>query len=34
MQKEIRDVARKFAIEEVIPKAAYYDKTGEVNLAI
>lgn len=28
-QKEMRDVARKFAIEEIIPKAAHYDKTGE-----
>lgn len=27
----MRDVARKFAIEEIIPKAAHYDKTGEVN---
>jgi len=28
-QTEIRDVARKFAVEEIIPKAAHYDKTGE-----
>jgi hypothetical protein len=30
-QKEYRDLARKFAQEEIIPKAAHYDKTGEVN---
>lgn len=29
-QKEYRDVARKFALEEIIPKAAHHDKTGEV----
>ena len=26
----MRDLARKFATEEIIPNAAYYDKTGEV----
>lgn len=28
-QKEFRDLARKFAREEVLPKAAHHDKTGE-----
>jgi len=28
-QKEFRDVARKFAREEIIPNASHYDKTGE-----
>ncbi|VVC27516.1 Acyl-CoA dehydrogenase/oxidase, N-terminal,Acyl-CoA dehydrogenase/oxidase, N-terminal and middle domain [Cinara cedri] len=28
-QKEFRDLARKFAREEIIPVAAEYDKTGE-----
>lgn len=30
-QKEFQATARKFAVEEVIPVAAQYDKTGEVN---
>lgn len=29
-QKEYQQLARKFAQEEIIPKAAHYDKTGEV----
>lgn len=28
-QKEFKEVAKKFTAEEIIPKAAYYDKTGE-----
>lgn len=28
-QKEIQELARKFTKEEIIPKAAHYDKTGE-----
>jgi acyl-CoA dehydrogenase len=28
-QKQLQDMARKFAREEIIPKAAHYDKTGE-----
>lgn len=28
-QREYRDLARKFAAEEIIPKAAHHDKTGE-----
>lgn len=28
-QKQIQDLARKFTKEEIIPKAAHYDKTGE-----
>lgn len=28
-QKEIQDLARKFAREEIVPAAAHYDKTGE-----
>lgn len=28
-QKQLQDLARKFAKEEVIPKAAHHDKTGE-----
>lgn len=32
-QKEFQATARKFALEEIIPVAAQYDKTGEVNLA-
>lgn len=31
-QKEFQATARKFAVEEIIPVAAQYDKTGEVNL--
>lgn len=31
-EKAIRDVALKFAKEEIIPKAEHYDKTGEVLL--
>jgi len=30
-QKEMQQVVRKFTQEEVIPKAAYYDQTGEVR---
>ena len=30
-QQEYVDLARKFAREEIIPKAAEYDKTGEVS---
>lgn len=33
-QKELRDLARKFAKEEVRPKAEYHDRTGEYPLAI
>ena len=29
-QKEYQETARKFAREEIVPKAAEYDKTGEV----
>lgn len=32
-QKEFQATARKFALEEIIPVAAQYDKTGEVNLS-
>ena len=28
-QKELRDLARKFTLQEVIPKAAHHDTTGE-----
>jgi acyl-CoA dehydrogenase len=28
-QKQLQDLARKFAKEEIIPKAAHYDETGE-----
>ncbi len=28
-QKELRDLARKFAKEEVRPKAEHHDRTGE-----
>ena len=28
-EREIRDMAFKFAKEEIVPKAAHYDKTGE-----
>ena len=31
-QREFRDVARKFAREEIIPVAAHHDKTGEVGM--
>ena len=30
-QKEIEDLARKFAREEILPVAADYDKSGEVR---
>lgn len=33
-QKEFQATARKFAVEEIIPVAAQYDKTGEVNSTI
>ena len=33
-QKEYQDLAKKFAREEIIPKAAEYDKTGEVIFTI
>ena len=29
-QKEIQELARKFAREEIIPVAAHYDKTGNI----
>lgn len=29
MERELQDLARKFAREEILPKAAHYDKTGE-----
>ena len=31
-QKEYQETARKFAREEIIPRAAEYDRTGEVSL--
>ena len=31
-QKEFQETARKFAREEIVPKAAEYDRTGEVLL--
>lgn len=31
-QQEMQQLARKFTKEEIIPNAAHYDKTGEVNL--
>lgn len=31
-QKEMQQLARKFTREEIIPNAAHYDKTGEVNI--
>jgi hypothetical protein len=31
-QKEFQLLARKFAQEEILPKAAHHDKTGEVSL--
>ena len=30
-QKEFRDLARKFAREEIIPVAPHHDRTGEVS---
>lgn len=33
-QKAFRDLARKFAVEEMIPKAAEYDKTGDYPFEI
>jgi len=30
-QQEMQQLARKFAREEIMPNAAHYDKTGEVN---
>jgi len=30
-QKGYQELARKFAAEEIIPKAAYHDQTGEVS---
>ena len=30
-QKEMQQVARKFTQDEIIPKAAYHDQTGEVT---
>jgi hypothetical protein len=30
-QKEMQQLSRKFTKEEIIPTAAHYDKTGEVN---
>ena len=32
-QKEIQETARKFAREEIIPKAAELDKTGQVSIS-
>ena len=31
-QKEYQETARKFAREEVVPRAAEYDRTGEVSM--
>lgn len=33
-QKELRDLARKFAKEEIRPKAEHHDHTGEYPLAV
>jgi hypothetical protein len=33
-QKEYQQLARKFAREEIIPKAAHHDRTGEVGILI
>ena len=33
-QQEYRELAAKFAREEIIPVAAQYDKTGEVNIFV
>ena len=33
-QYEIQQVARKFAREEILPVAAYHDKTGEYPIEI
>ncbi|KAH8034281.1 hypothetical protein HPB51_022731 [Rhipicephalus microplus] len=33
-QKEYQNLARKFAREEILPKAAHYDRTGEVRKPI
>ncbi|CAF0744410.1 unnamed protein product [Brachionus calyciflorus] len=33
-QKEYQQLSRKFAVEEIIPKAAHYDKTGEYPWAL
>lgn len=30
-QRQIQETSLKFAKEEIIPKAAHYDKTGEVG---
>ena len=30
-QKEMQQVVRKFTQDEIIPKAAYHDQTGEVT---
>jgi len=32
-QREIQRVARKFTQDEITPKAAHYDQTGEVAVA-
>ena len=32
--QQLRDMARKFCYEEIIPVAAHHDKTGEVNIHI
>ena len=33
-QKEIQQLARKFTLEEIIPKAAEHDQTGEVCMQV
>jgi len=33
-QKEMQQVVRKFTRDEIIPKAAYHDQTGEVTKLI
>lgn len=33
-QKEFQTLVRKFSREEILPKAAYHDKTGEVGMLL
>lgn len=33
-QREMQELARKFTKDEIIPKAAYFDKTGEYPIEI
>ena len=33
-QREFQQLARKFAREEILPKAAYYDQNNEVSVLL